>query len=455
LEINFNLSDNYWFISKLFNLDKRNSIMKRSLLFATVALSTMSADTMAQEAPPYENWVGGFAQYYSPDSDKPEPLGYLDDGKALGGEVGFRFDPKWAIRFELSRLFLDMQGPNRPGFGDDGVMLGADAMYFLDNDLAYIFGGLREQSIEDNYRMVSYGVGKHWEVSDSVRVITEIAGYRDFGQAYNDYSAKLGLAYIFGQTDAAAVRKDTDKDGVYDAVDRCPDSPTGTLVDATGCGVDMDNDGVLNGTDQCPNTPAGIIVSANGCEIKDADKDGVVDINDSCPNTLPGTKVNAKGCAVDLDKDGDGVLDSNDKCLETPISDKVDVGGCSILLEKEVSIELDVLFANNSSQIENANANNIVEFVNFMKRYGNTNAVIEGHSSSVGRAEYNQFLSQKRANSVKKMLVTKYSIDASRLTAVGYGETQLKDSANTAEAHTANRRIEVKVTAKVKTKATR
>jgi OOP family OmpA-OmpF porin len=429
--------------------------MKRSLLFATVALSTMSADTMAQEAPPYENWVGSFAQYYSPDSDKPEPLGYLDDGKALGGEVGFRFDPKWAIRFELSRLFLDMQGPNRPGFGDDGVMLGADAMYFLDNDLAYIFGGLREQSIEDNYRMVSYGVGKHWEVSDSVRVITEIAGYRDFGQAYNDYSAKLGLAYIFGQTDAAAVRKDTDKDGVYDAVDRCPDSPTGTLVDATGCGVDMDNDGVLNGTDQCPNTPAGIIVSANGCEIKDADKDGVVDINDSCPNTLPGTKVNAKGCAVDLDKDGDGVLDSNDKCLETPISDKVDVGGCSILLEKEVSIELDVLFANNSSQIENANANNIVEFVNFMKRYGNTNAVIEGHSSSVGRAEYNQFLSQKRANSVKKMLVTKYSIDASRLTAVGYGETQLKDSANTAEAHTANRRIEVKVTAKVKTKATR
>ncbi len=120
-----------------------------------------------------------------------------------------------------------------------------------------------------------------------------------------------------------------------------------------------------------------------------------------------------------------------------------------------MSIELDVLFANNSSQIENANANNIVEFVNFMKRYGNTNAVIEGHSSSVGRAEYNQFLSQKRANSVKKMLVTKYSIYASRLTAVGYGETQLKDSANTAEAHTANRRIEVKVTAKVKTKATR
>ncbi|MFT7201059.1 MAG: OOP family OmpA-OmpF porin, partial [Glaciecola sp.] len=50
---------------------------------------------------------------------------------------------------------------------------------------------------------------------------------------------------------------------------------------------------------------------------------------------------------------------------------------------------------------------------------------------------------------------TTYGIDASRLTAVGYGETQLKDTANTGEAHKANRRIAVKVTTKVKTKATR
>jgi OOP family OmpA-OmpF porin len=125
------------------------------------------------------------------------------------------------------------------------------------------------------------------------------------------------------------------------------------------------------------------------------------------------------------------------------------------LVEKEVSIALDVLFANNSSQIENPESAKILEFVEFMQRYGNTNAVVEGHTSSVGRAEYNQFLSQKRADSVRQMLITKYGIAAERLTAVGYGETQLKDSANTAEAHRVNRRIEVKVSAKVKTKATR
>lgn len=432
--------------------------MKRSMLFTavvTAAISAVSANTFAQETAPYENWVGGFAQYYSPDSDKPEPLGYLDDGRTIGGELGFRFDPKWGIRFELSRIFLDMQGPNRPGFGDDGTMLGADAMYFLDNDVAYFFGGLREQSIEDSYRMMSYGVGKHWEVRENTRVITEITGYRDFGQGYNEYSAKLGMAYIFGQSSAAPVRKDTDGDGVYDAVDRCPNSPAGTQVDATGCSVDTDKDGVLNSVDQCPNTPAGVTVSANGCEIKDTDKDGVLDINDSCPNTPAGTVVNAKGCAVDLDKDGDGVLDSKDKCLNTAITDKVSADGCSILIEKEVSVALDVLFANNSSLIENPDSAKIVEFVDFMKRFGNTTAIVEGHSSSVGSSEYNQFLSQKRADSVKRMLVTKYGIDASRLTASGYGETQLKDTANTTAAHKANRRIEIKVSAKVQTTATR
>lgn len=433
--------------------------MKRPLLFAAVAIATMSANTFAQEAPPYENWVGGYIQAYSPEPNKPEPLGYLDDGlddgQAFGAEMGFRLDPKWGIRFEIARILLDTQGPNATKTSDDGTMLGADVMYFLDDDAAYLFGGLREQSIEDSYRMLSAGVGKHWAVSENARIITEMAGYYDFGQGYKEYSAKLGWAYIFGKSTPAPIIKDSDNDGIYDAVDRCPSTPIGIQVDATGCNIDVDADGVLNAVDQCPNTPVGAVVSANGCEIKDADNDGVLDVNDSCPNTPVGTKVNPKGCAIDLDKDGDGVLDSKDKCLDTPITDKVSVDGCSILIDKEVSVALDVLFGNNSSQIENPDSDKIVEFVDFMKRYGNTSAVIEGHSSSVGQAAYNQFLSQKRADSVKQLLTSRYGIEASRLTAIGFGETQLKDPANTAEAHKINRRIEVKVSTIVKSNAVR
>jgi len=430
--------------------------MRRTILAAATALAFVSTATIAQEAPAYENWVGGFAQHYAPDQDKPEPLGYLAPGKTLGAELGFRFDPSWAVRFELSRIFLDMQGPNRPGFGDDGTMLGADVMYFLEDDKLYLFGGLREQSIADSYRMASAGVGKHWAASDNIRVITEIAKYYDFGQSHNEYSLKLGVAYIFGQNNTSgAARPDSDNDGVYDAVDRCPASAAGATVDATGCDVDLDGDGVLNSVDQCPNTPAGTRVSANGCAIKDSDGDGVVDSMDSCPSTPAGTVVNAKGCAANLDLDGDGVLDSVDKCLNTPITDKVDVDGCSLLVEKEVSVALNVLFANNSSIVENPDAAKISAFADFMKRYGNTTAVVEGHSSAVGEADYNQFLSEKRAQAVRQLLIDTYGIEASRLEAVGYGESQLKDTSDTAEANRINRRIEVKVTAVIKETATK
>ncbi|OCB71739.1 hypothetical protein FBGL_11050, partial [Flavobacterium glycines] len=50
---------------------------------------------------------------------------------------------------------------------------------------------------------------------------------------------------------------DTDKDGVEDAKDLCPNTPIGEVVNASGCSssqLDDDNDGVKNNLDLCPNT---------------------------------------------------------------------------------------------------------------------------------------------------------------------------------------------------------
>ncbi len=54
--------------------------------------------------------------------------------------------------------------------------------------------------------------------------------------------------------------------------DLCPNTPTGTSVDANGCEViilpsDDDNDGVMNEHDLCPNTPTGTNVDVNGCAV--------------------------------------------------------------------------------------------------------------------------------------------------------------------------------------------
>ena len=65
-------------------------------------------------------------------------------------------------------------------------------------------------------------------------------------------------------------------------------------------------------------------------EFIDADNDGVTDALDKCPDTPAGSTVNAEGCATsELDTDGDGVTDDIDKCPETPENTDVDDSGCS------------------------------------------------------------------------------------------------------------------------------
>lgn len=60
---------------------------------------------------------------------------------------------------------------------------------------------------------------------------------------------------------------DSDGDGIPDDRDKCPGTPRGAVVDASGCDPDPDGDGVRREDDLCPNTPAGVVVNQQGCWI--------------------------------------------------------------------------------------------------------------------------------------------------------------------------------------------
>ncbi|HZF25232.1 MAG TPA: OmpA family protein [Steroidobacteraceae bacterium] len=164
----------------------------------------------------------------------------------------------------------------------------------------------------------------------------------------------------------------------------------------------------------------------------DSDGDGVTDNVDRCPGTAAGVPVDASGC--ELDTDGDGVPDHRDKCPNTPKGDRVDADGCSL------TRKLEVFFDNNSSQLKPASYEDLNLAVEFLKRVPAATGIIEGHTDSSGSEAYNQHLSEARAKAVREYMVS-MGIDASRLEARGYGESQPVADNATAEGRAQNRRV--------------
>jgi OOP family OmpA-OmpF porin len=83
--------------------------------------------------------------------------------------------------------------------------------------------------------------------------------------------------------------------------------------------------------------------------------------------------------------------------------------------------------------------------VDTLNRYPQVKIEIDGYTDSVGTDQYNQGLSERRANIVNQYL-TSHGIDSSRITSVkGFGETNPIDTNETAAGRQRNRRVEFKV----------
>ncbi|TQV75940.1 OmpA family protein [Exilibacterium tricleocarpae] len=172
----------------------------------------------------------------------------------------------------------------------------------------------------------------------------------------------------------------------------------------------------------------------------DADKDGVDDNADKCPNTPLGAAVDEYGCEFDSDRDG--VVDSKDKCPNTPIGARVYADGCPAKLSRRETISLNVVFDTGSSQLASDFMPELAKVAQFMREYLSVNGVITGHTDSRGSAEYNRGLSQRRAETVRTILLNEFSIDPGRLNAIGYGEDRPIASNETYEGRQKNRRVE-------------
>jgi OOP family OmpA-OmpF porin len=253
---------------------------------------------------------------------------------------------------------------------------------------------------------------------------------------------------------ASGCPTDADGDGVWDGLDKCLGTPRGATVDATGCPRDSDGDGVYDGLDKCPDTPKGATVDATGCP-RDSDGDGVFDGLDQCANTPTGAKVDAKGCPID--SDGDGVWDGIDKCDGTAAGLKVDAAGCPIeVTEKETQL-LDtgmirlqgVNFETGKADLLPESYPALDEVGTILRKWPQLQIEIGGHTDARGAEALNQKLSDARAESVRSYLLGKFSdIQPVQLGSKGYGESRPIAPNNNALNMSKNRRVEFVVTNK-------
>ena len=133
-----------------------------------------------------------------------------------------------------------------------------------------------------------------------------------------------------------------------------------------------------------------------------------------------------------LDSDGDGVPDSLDKCPNTPRGVKVNSDGCWVLggvyFDTGQAVIKDVDGMNEALSVLKADSRLIVE--------------VRGHTDSTASSDYNQKLSEVRANAVRDYFISR-GIQPERTRAKGFGETRPTASNETVEGRALNRRVEL------------
>ena len=102
----------------------------------------------------------------------------------------------------------------------------------------------------------------------------------------------------------------------------------------------------------------------------------------------------------------------------------------------------DVLFDTGQAMLHPGAQQNLYQVVTFLREHPDRAVLVEGHTDSVGSEDYNQGLSQRRAEVVAAFLV-KNGVDSSRVNARGYGESFPAVANDTAAGRQQNRRVEL------------
>jgi len=269
-----------------------NSMKNYSLIFA---LSLIIGNAMAQ-APASQGVSAISAKLLFIDYGMPNNVDNLDITNGL--EIGYT---RHFSRFLGLTVPLKVGVANISGVQDNVNIVSLDALlrlqYFKEQArlVPYVFGGAGyvSERFESGNLQIPVGLGLDIRVGRNSYV--NVQGEYRLSQEDFRKNMQLGLGFVY-----RLGKNDADRDGVSDALDKCPNIPG---VAALGGCPDADGDGIVDADDKCPDQAGSKMT--NGCP--DTDGDGLANADDGCPE-VAGT---LNGCP---DTDGDGIADKDDQC---------------------------------------------------------------------------------------------------------------------------------------------
>jgi OmpA-OmpF porin, OOP family len=493
------------------------------IVFSIVALQIVASRLYAQSDTIKQPFTGylylqpnaGISQYYG---DLNENDFYNNNPQfGFGAVLGYQLSPVFGVRtqFLKTKLYGEKTSQNLKFTSDlwDATLnltININEIFAEYNDKRflnfYVFtgGGLtsykskienlatgeveNEHTDRQNEFILPIGAGMAFRISNSLSAnleysdnITFKSNQLDFadGNKKNDHYSyfSAGLQFRFGS-------KDTDKDGIKDKADLCPETPG--KVELAGC-PDKDNDGIADNDDACPDVAGK--AEFKGCP--DTDGDNIPDKDDECP-TIAGSKA-LYGCP---DKDGDGIADKDDKCPDLAgkreyggcpdrdgdgVTDNIDAcpdvkgltvfsgcpdtdgdgipdnkdncpdvagvaanNGCPEALQGALMQKI-VYFNADESIVLAQNIIDLNEVAAYMNEHPDATVSVAGHTDSRESVEYNLRLSERRADYVIKYLKKKGMKNA-KIDKSFFGKSNPVADNKTAEGRALNRRVEIKIT---------
>jgi len=451
--------------------------------------------------PPYVG-LGVIGSIYLPSTDPkerflgedaavPQVMGILD--KEFGREARLRVALNGGIRIRKSLTFTDSMASDGGPVTNQSVTVGTEIPYGL--GIAYAVSRQKFDVVLEAYGTLPLGDHENFQPLEALGGIKVYLARNSFlslgagrgllpGKGANpNLRGMIGIVFEpnIGDRDGDGLKDDVDKcpddpedfdrfededgcpdpdndrDGILDEDDKCPDIPEDKdgFEDEDGCPEgnqgDRDGDGILDNVDKCPDDPEDFdgFEDEDGCPELDNDKDGILDNDDLCP-MVPEDKDGVEdedGCP-DTDNDKDRILDQDDKCPNEPetYNGLDDQDGCpdkGRVVVTDTSIEiLDVVYFEYNKAVIQSRSYPILDAV-AAALTGNPGILlveVQGHTDERGDDAYNLDLSDRRAKAVEQYLVDK-GVDAKRLTAHGYGETQPLDPRSNEAAWAKNRRV--------------